>query len=114
NNDGSNPQQQDILFGSTETEPSLHPLLDTQMLFVTTRTGDSDIWRRTVSAIDGSTININLTKSDLSNEHSPAWSPDAGFIVYISDDSGVDNLWQIDPTGDFPLQVSFFSRAVAD
>lgn len=114
NADGSNPQELDRDFGSAQSHPALHPLLDTQLLF-TCATGDSlDVWRKTVSAIDGSAINFDLTAATLTNEHSPAWSRDASYIVYISDSGGLDSLWLADASGEFPRQVTYFDQPVSD
>ena len=114
NSDGSNPQELDPDFGSDQTEPALHPLLDTQLLFTSGAGGSLDVWRKTISAIDGSTINYDLTADTLTNDHSPAWAPDASFIVYISDSGGEDNLWLADASGQFPRQVTFFDVPAAD
>ena len=110
NSDGSNPREQDIGFLGSEEEPALHPLLDTQLLFTSGVSGNLDIWRKTVSAVDGSTININLTASDLTHEHSPSWSSDASFVAYLSDQSGSDNLWQADSAGTFPATGDVLHR----
>ena len=114
NSDGSNLREVDRLFGSSQSNPAFHPLLDTQLLFTSNRAGSLDVWRKTVSAIDGSTINLNLTGDYLSREASPVFSPDASYILYVSDYSGVDELWQADADGAFPRQVTYFESDVAD
>lgn len=114
NSDGSNPVEQDRDFYTSQTDPALHPLLDTQMLFAAGGAGNRDIWRKSVSAVDGSVINQNYSLDNISDEHSPAWGPDADFIVYISDYSGVANLWFAEATGEFDVQLTGFSTAVLD
>lgn len=112
--DGSNPTELDPAFGSDQTEPALHPLLDTQLLFTSGASGSLNIWRKTISAIDGSAINFDLTPDTLSKEHAPAWAPDASFIIYLSDSGGEDNVWLSDAAGEFPRQVTFFDQPAAD
>lgn len=114
NSDGSNPVEQDRDFSTSQRDPALHPLLDTQMLFTAGGGSDRDIWRKTVSAIDGSAINQNFTRDLLATEHSPAWGPDAGFIVYISDYAGVENLWFAEATGELAVQLTTFEQPVLD
>jgi len=114
NADGSSPVEQDRDFHSVQSSPALHPLLDTQMLFTSGSGDDQDIWRKTVSAIDGSAINQNLTADMLTDEHSPAWGPDAGYFVFISDFDGVDNLWYAEATGEFPRQLTELTARVSD
>ncbi len=114
NSDGSNLLEIDMQFGSEQTSPAFHPLLDTQMLFISNRSGSRDVWRKTISAIDGSTINLNLTGDYLSQESTPAFSPDAGYVLFVSDYSGVDELWVADADGAFPRQLTFFESDVAD
>jgi len=112
--DGSSPAEIDRTFGGSQTQPALHPLIDRQILFTSQQGDYTDVWRKIVSAVDGSATNANLTLTLLSSEHSPAWSPDASFIAFVSDHSGVDNLWVADPTGDFPRQITFFDRPLDD
>jgi Tol biopolymer transport system component len=114
NSDGTNLREVDRLFGSEQTSPAFHPLLDTQLLFASGRAGSLDIWRKTVSAIDGSSINLNLTGGSLSRETSPVFSADASYILFISDYSGVNELWLADADGAFPRQVTYFDSDVAD
>jgi len=112
NADGSDPVDQDSDFGLVSWQPALHPLLDTQMLLAAGSAGSRDIWRKTVSAVDGTAININMTSAMLSDEHSPDWGPDAGYIVFLSDFAGVDNLWYAEATGEFERQVTTFAEPV--
>ena len=114
NSDGSDPTEQDINFSNAQRQPALHPLLDTQMLFASHTGDDWDIWRKTVSAIDGSVINQNLTSDMLTDEHHPCWGPDAGFLVYISDYDGSDNVWYAEATGEFARQLTYFEEDVLD
>ncbi|MBN2083202.1 Ig-like domain-containing protein [bacterium] len=114
NADGSNAEEQDSGFGSAQGQAALHPLLDTQMLFTAGGGDDRDIWRKTVSAIDGSAINQNFTGDLLADDHSPAWGPDAGYFVFISDFAGVDNLWYAEATGEFEVQLTEFDQPVLD
>lgn len=112
NADGSDPVDQDRDFGLTSWQPALHPLLDTQMLLAAGSADNRDIWRKTVSAVDGTAINLNLTGAMLSDEHSPDWGPDAGYIVFLSDFAGPDNLWYAEGTGEFEHQVTTFAEPV--
>jgi len=114
NSDGSDPTEQDRDFSSVQREPALHPLLDTQMLFTSNTGGDWDIWRKTVSAIDGTAINQNMTSDMLSDEHHPCWGSDAGFLVFISDFGRIDNVWYAEATGEFARQLTFFDNPVLD
>ncbi len=113
NSDGSSPAELDASFGSAQRNPAPHPLLNTQLLFSAYRSSSRDVWRKSISAVDLNVVNLNLTSDALEEEHSPAWGPDASFIVYISDEDGVDNLWIADAGGDFPRQVTGFDTAVS-
>jgi hypothetical protein len=112
NADGSNPVEQDRDFSQAQTDPALHPLLDTQMLFAAGGSGDRDIWRKTVSAVDGSVINQNFSQDTISDEYRPDWGPEADFIVYISNYSGTANLWYAEATGEFDVQLTSFDTPV--
>lgn len=114
NSDGSSPAELDASFGSEQRHPAPHPLLNTQLLFSAYRSGSQDVWRKSISAVDLNVVNLNLTSDALAEEHSPAWSPDASYIVYISDEDGIDNLWVADAGGDFPRQVTGFTSPVSD
>jgi len=113
NEDGSDLTELDRTFGSVQLQPALHPMLDTQLLFVSNRGGSQDIWRKTVSVIDETTVNINITADLLADEHSPSFSLDASYIVYISDLSGDDNLWTANPTGEFRQQITQFTQPIS-
>ncbi|MEZ5339608.1 MAG: Ig-like domain-containing protein [bacterium] len=104
----------DELFGSGQSQPRYHPLIDGQLLFQSGRSGNGDIWRKTISVISGETININLTQQLSSDEHSPAWSPDASFIVFISDFDGHENLWSADAAGDLQTQLTYLETDLSD
>ncbi|MCB1188154.1 Ig-like domain-containing protein [bacterium] len=104
----------DQSFGSGQYQPVYHPLIDGQLLFQSGRSGNGDIWRKTVSVISGEAININLTQQLLSDEHSPAWGPDASFFVFISDFDGTDNLWIGDAAGDLQNQLTFLDSALSE
>jgi len=103
-------------FNSASFEPALHPLLDGQLLFTAYNGDKRDIWRKSVSIVDGSTVDTLLTGDRNSDDHSPAWGPDASFIVFISDFDGTPNLWEAEAGGDFPRQVTTFAtpEAAAD
>lgn len=113
NDDGSSPAELDPAFGLSSSEPAFHPLLDGQLLFSAFSGTERDIWRKSVSIIDGSTVNSNLTSGRLSDDHSPAWGPDASFFVFVSDFDGTPNLWQAEANGEFPRQVTSFTSAVS-
>jgi Tol biopolymer transport system component len=104
----------DSAFGSNQSDPAFHPLIDGQILFASGRSGNEDIWRKTISIISGEAININLTEQLLSNEHSPAWSPNAAYFVFISDFDGHRNLWNGDLTGGFHTQLTYLNTDLAD
>lgn len=112
--DGSNPGALDFDFNSTSSQAAPHPLLDTQLLFVSAREGSTDVWRKTISVVDSSTLNLNLTSDINTVDRSPAWAPDASFIVYVSDRSGSDDLWLADPSGAAPRRVTTLTGAIAD
>lgn len=111
---GSTPTALDSNFNATSGQPAPHPLLDSQLLFISARAGSTDIWRKTVSAVDGTATNLNLTGDILSTDRSPDWAPDASFIVYISDRSGSDNLWLADASGAVPRQVTALNGGIDD
>jgi Tol biopolymer transport system component len=113
NSDGSALVELDPGFGSRQWQPILHPLLDNQLLFTSSGGGNSDIWRKSISAVDGEAINNNLTSDFLSDEHSPAWGYDASFVVFVSDASGTDNLWYAEASGEFPRQVTYLETDLA-
>jgi Tol biopolymer transport system component len=113
NDDGSGPVELDPTFNSASIEPQFHPLLDGQLLFTSYNGDKRDIWRKSVSIVDGSTVNTLLTNDSNADDHSPAWGPDASFIVYISDFDGTPNLWEAEATGEFPRQVTAFALPAA-
>jgi TolB protein len=114
NDDGSSPLEIDPDFTSGSSDPAYHPLLDGQMLFTAVSGDDRDVWRKSVSIVDGTAVNTNLTSTRLGDDYSPAWSPDASFVVFISDFGGVPNLWQAEANGDFAQQVTTFATQTSD
>jgi hypothetical protein len=106
NEDGSSPVELDPAFGLSASQPAFHPLLDGQLLFTAFSGSERDVWRKSISISDGSTVNTNMTAGRLSDDHSPAWGPDASFFVFISNFDGVANLWLAEATGEFPRQVT--------
>jgi hypothetical protein len=112
--DGSVPQELDRDFGSLAVQPAPHPLLDGQLLFVSDRGGSLDVWRKTVNIVDGSSTNQNLTDELTADEHSPSWSADASYFIYISDRSGVPNVWLYDLGSGFERQITTFESAVSE
>jgi Tol biopolymer transport system component len=113
NSDGTNLRELDRSFGSVQYAPALHPLLDTQLLFTSNRGGSQDVWRKTISAIDGSTVNLNLTPDDLSEETAPDFAADASYFIYLSDYSGDTEVWLAEANGEFPRQVTFLETQLA-
>jgi Tol biopolymer transport system component len=97
--DGSGYSALSPNFGSLQRDPSPHPLVDNQILFTSNRAGSSDIWSMSVSAIDGTVTTINQTDTLSFNETQPDWSADASYFVFVSDESGVQNLWIGDLAG---------------
>ena len=67
---------------------------NTQIAFVSTRTGNSDVWAMNA---DG-TNPLNLTQSSSNNDH-PAWSPDMKSIVFVSDRDGNTEVCVMDASG---------------
>lgn len=112
--DGSNPSELDRAFGGGQSDPAPHPLLDRQLLFTADRNGNRSIWHVSISAVDGSVVNTNVTEGLVSNESNPCWSADASTIGFISDLSGVNNLWTADAAGNFPRQVTDFALPASD
>jgi Tol biopolymer transport system component len=112
--DGSNPSELDGAFGGGQSDPAPHPLLDRQLLFDADRNSNRSVWHVTISAVDGSVVNTNVTEGLVSNERHPCWSPDASSIGFISDLSGIDNLWLTDAAGNFPRQVTDFALPASD
>jgi Tol biopolymer transport system component len=106
--DGSNPSELDRAFGGGQSDPAPHPLLDRQLLFTADRNNNRSIWHVSISAVDGSVVNTNVTENLVSNERQPCWSADASTIGFISNFSGVDSLWISDAAGNFPRQVTDF------
>ncbi len=75
-------------YSPTWSPDSLH------IAFVSTRTGNSDLWSVNV---DG-TNPIDLTQSSANNDR-PAWSPDLKSIVYVSDRDGNTEICVMDASG---------------
>ncbi|MCC7479866.1 Ig-like domain-containing protein [bacterium] len=98
----------DFNFASGQADPAPHPLLDTQLLFTSGRSGSNDVWRMLRSVIDNEVIDTNLTDDLLAQDSQPDWLADASGYVYISNRSGVDNLWLGDFSGGLERQVSNF------
>lgn len=103
----------DATFGSGQSQPAPHPLLDTQILFTSGRSGSSDIWRMNVSVIDGSVVDANETDDLLAEESAASWLPDASGYAYISDRNNGNQLWLADLSGGLPRQVTSFSEDVS-
>jgi hypothetical protein len=114
NEDGGLPTELDPTFGPASTQPAANPLLDGQYLFSAVTGDRRNIWRKSVSVVDGTTVNTDLTQGRLSDDYSPAWGSDTSFIVFASDFSGTPNLWLAEANGDFARQVTSFADSIDD
>lgn len=112
NADGSYSRRADETTFRDETEPVFHPLLDNQMLYVTSEGGDYDIFSKSAFIDYSNPINVNLTPNLTGNEYGPAFSADGSTIAFISDQSGIRNVWVMDPAGSAHYAVTRFSDPV--
>jgi Tol biopolymer transport system component len=105
NRDGSGQQDADIGLSFDVLQPAFHPFVDSQILFAANTSGNLDIFK--MSGIPDAPTITNLTPALSSNETSPAFSPDASRICFISDAGGVKNVWLANYDGSFPRQLTF-------
>jgi len=99
NRDGSFEQEADPNFFRNEFEPSFHPLVDNQILFITDEGGDKDVYIKSLAGIEGETLNFNLTSSLASDESFAVWSPDGSTIAVLSNSGGKNDIWIFEPSG---------------
>ncbi len=69
--------------------------------FEGTNDGQTDIWSM---GLDGSEL-VNLTRHP-AQDRLPQWSPDGDWIAFLSDRSGVREIWVMNATGGNPRQVT--------
>ena len=77
-----------------------------KIAYVSTRTGDEDIWVTDPVADPTGTSAVDLTKTPKANEADPAWSPDGLQIAYQSDQSGNWDIWVMNADGSSPHRVT--------
>jgi len=112
NSDGSFSRPADESSTRSEFEPVFHPLLDNQMLYISYSGTDRDIFSKSAFLDSDSPVNINLTEDLTSEEYAACWAPDGSTIAFISDLSGVRNIWVMDPSGSAHFQVTHFTDPV--
>jgi len=105
NRDGSGQQDADIGLSFDVLQPAFHPFVDSQILFVSDTSGNLNVFK--MSGLPDAPTITNLTPALSSNESSPAFSPDASRICFISDAGGVKNIWLANYDGSFPRQLTF-------
>ena len=112
NADGSFNRAADESATRDEYAPVFHPLLDNQLLFITYEGGDRDVFSKSAFLESDSPVNANLTSNLAGNEFQAVWAPDAQAIAFISDQSGVRNVWIMDPSGSAHYQITHFTDPV--
>jgi Tol biopolymer transport system component len=112
NSDGSFSRPADESSTRSEFEPVFHPLLDNQMLYISYSGTDRDIFSKSAFLDSDRPVNINLTEDLTSEEYAACWAPDGSTIAFISDLSGVRNIWVMDPSGSAHFQVTHFTDPV--
>jgi len=112
NADGSFSRPADESSTRSEDEPVFHPLLDNQMLYISYSGTDRDIFSKSAFLDSDRPVNINLTEDFTSEEFAACWAPDGSTIAFISDLSGVRNVWVMDPSGSAHFQVTHFTDPV--
>ena len=112
NADGSFNRAADESATRDEYAPIFHPLLDNQLLFITYEGGDRDVFSKSAFLESDSPVNANLTSNLAGNEFQAVWAPDAQAIAFISDQSGVRNVWLMDPSGSAHYQITHFADPV--
>jgi len=112
NADGSFNRAADESATRDEYEPVFHPLLDNQLLCVTYEGGDRDVFSKSAFLESDNPVNANLTSNLVGNEFQAVWAPDAQAIAFISDQSGVRNVWIMDPSGSAHYQITHFTDPV--
>src|SRR5690606_1058504 len=67
-----------------------------EIAFVSTRSGDEEIWLARLDNVDDRFI--NLSKDPLSRDRQPAWSADGSRLAWSADASGDRHLavWEVD------------------
>ncbi len=112
NADGSYNRLADETSSRDETAPSFHPLLDNQMLFATSEGGEYDIFSKSAFLESGNPVNVNLTADLTGNEYEACFSADGSTIAFISDQTGIRNVWVMDPSGSVHYVVTRFTDHV--
>jgi Tol biopolymer transport system component len=112
NADGSFSRRADDTSTRDETSPSFHPLLDNQMLFVASEGGDYDIFSKSAFLESDNPVNVDLTSDLTGNEYEACFSADGSTIAFISDQTGVKNVWVMDPAGSAHYAVTRFTDTV--
>lgn len=112
NADGSFNRRADETSSRDETVPSFHPLLDNQLLFVASEGGDYDVFSKSAFIESGRPVNVNLTADLTGNEYEACFSADGSAIAFISDQTGVRNVWVMDPAGSSHYAVTRFTDPV--
>jgi hypothetical protein len=112
NSDGSFSRRADESSTRDEWEPAFHPLLDNQMLYTASEGGDYDIFSKSAFIDSDQPVNADLTQDMTGNEYAAAYSADGSTIAFISDQTGVRNVWVMDPAGSAHYQVTRFDQPV--
>jgi len=82
------------------------------MLYISYSGTDRDIFSKSAFLDSDRPVNINLTEDFTSEEFAACWAPDGSTIAFISDLSGVRNVWVMDPSGSAHFQVTHFTDPV--
>ncbi len=112
NADGSFSRRADERSSRDEWSPIFHPLLDNQLLYVTNEGGDNDIFSKSAFIDSSNPVNVNLTATLTGNESAASFSADGSTIAFLSDQTGVRNVWVMDPAGSAHYAVTRFSEPV--
>jgi hypothetical protein len=81
-----------------------------RIAFVSTYSGDADIFTATLDATDV----VQLMETPGIDETSPTWSPDGSRIAFVSDRSGRASIWVANADGSEPQQLTDGPPSSAD
>jgi serine/threonine-protein kinase len=101
-------QSQRITADQSDRSPAFSPTSN-QIAFMSTRSGNWDIW--VVSVSDGTPKRLTTSPT---NDGLPTWSPDGTQIAFVSDQDGSWGIYTISASGGQPQKVADWGRGHPD
>ncbi|TAK12738.1 MAG: hypothetical protein EPO32_07775 [Anaerolineae bacterium] len=100
---------------TSDQSPAWHPDGD-RIAFVSTASGQANIWLANLSHLGQPDFTANLTNDPQHAQTSPAWSPDGSRLAWVSDFEGSDSIFvsSLETPTLQPIYIGPGSRAVWD